>query len=223
VNITVLTPPTVEPVTLAQVWAHLRLTPIEDENSPTTFETYHTDDDMLTRQITTARMDCENKTRRSFCKQKLRLSLDSTSEQWPWRTTDYRGSLLTTPVTAAIKLPRGPILSIASVSYYDSDNALTVIDSDSYFLSAGYLKFITDFSSPTTYARQDAVLIDYWAGYTPEGSPEDDFVTNVPEPIKAAILLGVELQYDPVTPQQREALERTQQALLSNYVVRLSV
>jgi uncharacterized phiE125 gp8 family phage protein len=223
-NITVLTPPTVEPVTLAQVWAHLRLTPTEDTNSPQEFEPYHPDDTMLARHIKTARQDCEKKTRRSFAKQKIRLSLDSSSEQWPWRTLDYRGKTLTVAINEGIQLRRPPILEIVSVSYYDADNTLTVIDSANYFLTDDHrLQFITDFTSPTTYARSDALRIDYWAGYDPEGSPEEDFVANIPEPIKEAILVGVELMYDAMTPQQREQLVLMQNCMLSPYEVPLTV
>jgi hypothetical protein len=42
-------------------------------------------------------------------------------------------------------------------------------------------------------------------------------VSNVPEPLKAAILLGVELQYEALDPRQREMLEKAQRELLIPY------
>jgi hypothetical protein len=60
--------------------------------------------------------------------------------------------------------------------------------------------------------------VEYTAGYQPVGSPPD-YAANIPAPIKQAILLGVELQYSPLTPQEREAAEKARDALLTPYVM----
>ncbi len=209
-NVITLTPPSVEPVTLAMAYAHLRLTP---EESPLT----HPDDAMLLRQITAARVDVENRTRRAFVKQKLRAVLGETSDCWPWPTS-YRSWW--GGQARGIELPKPPLLSVVQVSYWDSAGALVIVDPDDYMVSEddpARFYFLGGFVLPSVYPRADALRVDYWAGYQPEGSPEDDFVTNVPEPIKAAILLGVELQYDALDPRQREMLERAQANLLVPY------
>jgi len=209
-NLITLTPPSVEPVTLQQCYDHLRLTP---EDSPRT----HPDDAMLERQIKSARMDVENKTRRAFVKQKLRAVLGQVDACWPWPTV-YRSWWGGQP--RGIELPKPPLLSLVQVSYYDSDNALVVVDEENYSVSEddpALLFFSTGYVQPLVYARADALRVDYWAGYQPEGSPEDDFATNVPEPIKSAILLGVELQYEALDPRQREMLEKAQAELLVPY------
>lgn len=209
-NLTTLIPPTIEPVTLEQVYSHLRLTP---EDSPRT----HPDDDMLLRQIKVARMDVENRTRRALVKQKLRAILGPREDCWPWPTV-YRSWWGGQP--RGIDLPRPPLLSIAQVSYYDTSGALVIVDPTDYFASEddpGRLFFGTGLIIPDVYPRADALRVDYWAGYTPTGSPEDEFVSNVPEPLKAAIILGVELQYEALDPRQREMLEKAQQDLLTPY------
>lgn len=209
-NLITLTPPSVEPVSLEQVYAHLRLTP---EESPRT----HPDDEMLERQIKVARMDCENRTRKAFVKQKLRAVLGQTDSCWPWPTV-YRSWW--GGQARGIEIPKAPLIEVVQVSYYDGDGALVVVDEDDYVISEdspASLYFLTGFVPPVVFPRPDALRVDFWAGYQPEGSPEDDFVTNVPEPLKAAIILGVELQYEAMDPRQRQMLENAQAELLVPY------
>ncbi len=209
-NLITLTPPTIEPVTLEQVYAHLRLTP---EASPRS----HPDDDMLLRQIKVARMDCENRTRRAFVKQKLRAVLREADSCWPWPTM-YRSWW--GGQARGIDLPKPPLLSVVQVTYLDGDGVSVAIDPDSYSVSEddpGRLYFASGYVLPYQDPILPAIRVDFWAGYTPTGSPEDEFVSNVPEPIKAAILLGVELQYEALDPRQREMLEKAQQELLVPY------
>lgn len=218
-NIITLVEPTQEPVTLAEVYEHLRLTP--DPGSPPT----HPDDDMLTRQIKVAREDCENQTRRAFVKQKLRLVVDPQSRWWPWEwewNRGYRDRRHGRHCFVELKKP--PIAEVLEVSYYDQSNALTIVDPANYFATddePARLQFLNGFAV-SAYARADALRIDYWAGYPFNDSPED-LVGSVPETIKAAILIGVELQYDSVSPQQRDALAAQQKAMLSKYVVQIAI
>jgi hypothetical protein len=222
-NIDTLIEPTVEPVTLADVYLHLRLTP--DVGSPIS----HPDDAMLRTHITAARKDCEQRTHRAFVKQKLRMTLHPRSRFWPW---PLGRPWCTPPIyerggcgAASVELLRPPFLSIASVSYYDGANVLQVVDPSKYFVTdernlPARLQFLSGFSlEGGIYDRRDALRIDYWAGYQPLGSPEDDFTTSVPQTIKAAVLMGVEMLYDAMTPQERAALFLAQSSLLSPYLV----
>ncbi len=208
-NITTLTEPTVEPVTLAEVWEHLNLTP---EGSPLE----HFDDAKLTRLITSARKECENITHRAFVKQKVRLSIGQASARWPFATLSYGYT--------GIELKRPPILELLAVSYLDTDGARSTIDPADYSLSddePAHLIFASGYLPSSIGYRQDALRIDYWAGYTPIGSPEDDFVSNVPQDIKQAIFLSIELQYEAMTPQQREAMTNARNWLLAPYTVQV--
>jgi uncharacterized phiE125 gp8 family phage protein len=212
-NVITLVEPTVEPVTLAQIYAQLRLTPA---GSPLV----HPDDDMLLSQRLAARIDCENRTLRSFVKRKLRLVVGSREDHWPWPQWHWRRGWCG---PASIELPRPPLIEVLAVRYYDGSNVLQLVDPASYFVTddePARLQFVDSFNLSGVSARPDALRIDYWAGYAPLGSPEDDFTTSVPEPIKQAILIGVELQHEAMMPADREALERTQTYLLQPYVVR---
>ncbi len=198
-----ITGPSVEPVTLAEVYGHLRLD--ADENSPADS---HPDDAMLNRFIAASRRQAEKITRRSFVSQRLRLSMDA----FP---------------TGGIVLLRPPVLEINALSYYDTANALQVIDPSNYFVTDGdqkpRLQFLTTFAAPSLYARADAVRLEYTTGYEPSDASPGDYAANVPDDVKAAILIGVQLLYDEMTPEKRESLERAREALLHDHKVYLSV
>jgi uncharacterized phiE125 gp8 family phage protein len=218
-NIITLTEPTQEPVSLAQVYEHLRLTP--DVGSPPS----HPDDDMLMRQIKTARADCEKRTRRAFVKQKLRLIVDPQSRWWPWSVGGWEWNRPRGNRNCTIELKRPPVVQVTQVSYFDSANALVNVDPSNYFVTddePARIQFVNGFHVGDAYRRADALRIDYWAGYPFDDSPED-LVGNVPAPIVAAILLGIELQYDSVSTDQRTALYAAQTALLSSFVVQLAI
>jgi uncharacterized phiE125 gp8 family phage protein len=198
-----ITGPSVEPVTLAEVYLHLRLD--VDENSPVDT---HPDDAMLNRFIRASRRQAEKITRRSFVSQRLRLSMDAFH-------------------AGGIVLLRPPVLEFNSLSYYDAANELQVIDQENYFVTDGdqkpRLQFLTTYAAPSLYARADAVRLEYTAGYEPDDASPADYAANVPDDIKAAILIGVQLLYDDLTPERRERLERARDALLHDHKVYLSV
>lgn len=87
-----------------------------------------------------------------------------------------------------IALPNGPVLSVTSISYYDSENAQQTLSASEYQLVKcdGYALLYpgVDQSWPGYYERQDAVTIVYTAGY---GTSRED----VPEEIRTAVLYRV--------------------------------
>jgi uncharacterized phiE125 gp8 family phage protein len=91
-----------------------------------------------------------------------------------------------------LKLPRGPVTSITSLQYYDTDgtqqamNVSTDIIKDLDSVPARVTP-LSDASWPDTEVRVNAVEAVYVAGYTS---------TNIPENLKAAILAGVSYFYD---------------------------
>lgn len=168
-NLTVVVEPPVEPLSLADMYGQCRLDP---EDSPPT----HPDDDLLQRCITAARVHCEERTRRAFVQQTIRLSVDA----FPRSCYSY------------IELLRPPLIEVQSVQYYDVDNELQTVDSADYFTTDDLvprLMFVTTFGFPCTYHRNDAVRITYVVGYPPEGSPPDDYIANIPATLKQAMLL----------------------------------
>jgi uncharacterized phiE125 gp8 family phage protein len=202
-NVEVIERPPFFPVTLREVYTHLRLTP---EGSPPE----HPDDSMLLTHIGTATGAAERYTRRSIIRQVVRLHLP--------RFPCYAGG---------INLLRPPVLSVEAVSYYDDSNQLQSIPISNWYVSddlVPQLRFVNGFGFPTTYCRPDAIRVDYIAGYEPEGSPpttQDEYAANVPYSIKSGILIGVELLYDSLSPEQRNALEKGRAAMLDDYKVYL--
>lgn len=84
-------------------------------------------------------------------------------------TTVYDLKLPAFPHT--IRLPRPPVQSVTSVSYYDKDNVAQTVT-----VTTGYLAYVGERSGevylpqattwPTTYDRPDAVTVRYTAGWT---------------------------------------------------------
>lgn len=219
-NIIVTSAPAVEPVSLEELYLFLRMDP---DGSPPT----HPDDPMLETMITSAREKVEQTTRRALVQQSIRLVLPG----FPARRV-YGGhggwgvdEDLYTDVDSPVELLRPPFQSIQTVRYYDQANVLQTLAADAYFVSSEAmvpaLRPASGYCWPMTYRREDAVLIDYTVGYTPDGSPPDaaGWRENIPGSIKDAIKFEVQLQYDELAPEKRKDIEQTIARLLRSYVV----
>jgi uncharacterized phiE125 gp8 family phage protein len=95
---------------------------------------------------------------------------------------------------AQIVLPKAPINSLTHVKYYDSDNALQTWSGANYNLikpenQKGFFELVNGKNFPSIYARADAIKITFVSGY---GSSASD----VPEPIKQAVLLMIGSLYE---------------------------
>lgn len=78
--------------------------------------------------------------------------------------------------SGVFRLPKAPLQSITSVTYYDPSNALQTLDSATYIADAaadpGTLELAQSYSWPSTYERPGAVRITFVAGYaTPQLVP----------------------------------------------------
>lgn len=216
VNLTVITEPPFEPVSLAGVYSHLRLDTV---GSPET----HPDDAKLSRNITTARKQVELMTRRALIQQTLRLSMPSfpVSDD-AWAVSSNRHAAV-----RVIRLLRPPIVSVSAVTYYDADNVLQTLSSSDYYITdeqVPELRFVSGFTAPTVYVRPDAVRVAYVAGYAPTNSPPstlEDYAENVPSSLKDAILLGVQLLYDDLRPEDDTMLSQAREALVQPYRIQL--
>jgi len=91
-----------------------------------------------------------------------------------------------------IDLHKCPIVSIASIEYYDTDNieqALTATEYDKDLISEpSRIWRAYGVTYPTTYDRPNAVKIEFTAGYTS--------AALVPAPIKSALLLIIAHNYE---------------------------
>lgn len=192
-NLTILTPPQFEPVSLGEVYESLRIdeAPGEDQQAH------------LERLITTARREVEHLTQRSLVRQQLRLS-----------TGSFNGLSLLRPPTISVELVQyydaGNVLqTVDPENWYLTDDLVPQIE------LAGGMNF-------STYNRRDAVRVTYWAGYPVDGSPGtnwEEVIANVPSEAKDAILIGVQLLYEAMDPTDRDRLERARAALINGLKV----
>jgi uncharacterized phiE125 gp8 family phage protein len=222
-NLTVLTRPPFEPVTLAEVYKQLRLDP-DHAGSPS--EATHPDDAMLTAQITAAREYVENSTKLSLVQQTLRISYGCFPSYcyrgWCGNVWARHG------VAERIQLIRPPLIRVERVCYYDGENVLQEMDRADYYVvdeQVPELRFATGLSAPVVYDRPDALRVEYVTGYTPVNSPamtQADYIDGVPEVLRQAILVGVQLQYDNLPPAEREAMERMRETWLLMYRIQFA-
>jgi uncharacterized phiE125 gp8 family phage protein len=167
-KITLVTAPTVEPLTRAAVKNHLRIEHDDDGHNGRI-------DDL----IKATREYAENYTGRSLCNR----TYDYWIDRWP------SGD--------AIELPRPPLVSVTSISYtkWDGSSAsLTentdfVVDADSTFgrVVLEYAKtWPTDELHPS-----NPIKIRFVAGYGDGGSSPADYRADVPHVIKQAMYLMI--------------------------------
>lgn len=134
------------------------------------------DDDAMAAMVTAARQYVELYTGRYYVQRTLRADL-------PYFYTE-------------ILLP-GPVVSISSVKYYDTESPSTLqtLAATNYALLRNVLVKSYGATYPDVYPRGDAVQITFLAGHAPTGSPED-YRASVPGPIKQAVLLMVGDMYE---------------------------
>jgi uncharacterized phiE125 gp8 family phage protein len=191
VGLTLVTPPTVEPVSLAEAKAHLRL----DDNS---------DDGLLAGYILAARQYAENYIRGAIITQTYDYKLDG---GWPmvW-VRDY--------CRTRIELPLRPVQSVTSVSYVDENGATQTLSTSLYTTHLDRpvpcIDKAYNQSFPSVRDVTDAVTVRFVAGYAPE---------RVPDGIRTAILLHIESLYDSCEPEQKERCEQCRNSLLDPYRV----
>lgn len=140
-SIRVLTPPSIEPVTLAEARLWCR---IDDDDT--------TQDAMLLVLIAAMREFAENLTGRYFASRQLELRLD--------RFTSH-----------VIKLPYPPLRSVEYVAYIDTDGVLQTLsgspnafDTDLYSVP-GTVRPLYQEAWPATRSTLDAVRIGFTCGY----------------------------------------------------------
>lgn len=170
-----VTPPAIEPVTLAEMKAFVR---VEDDH----------EDALLIDFITAARVAAEDYTRRAFLLQSWRLSLDLPVNRW---VDDLPDGVYDLPVTALsgdlpreIGLERPPLINVVSVTTYDLNGASSVFANTNYTVDSdgGRLVLNPGASWPSSLRPQKAVTITTTNGYGPAAS-------DVPKPIKTAIMI----------------------------------
>lgn len=92
-------------------------------------------------------------------------------------------------VAGKVYLPKSPVQSVSTISYYDAGNASQTLTVSDYYLfkdqDRAWLEPKPNVVWPTTYSRADAVTITFVAGYS-----------TVPQELKQAALLLIEHWYE---------------------------
>lgn len=127
------------------------------------------DDALISARIGAAREWAEDFTRRQFITATYDLYFDS----WP---------------AFPIVLPRPPLASVTSITYYDEDDTAAVWAASNYYVDTaaepGRIVLKTGAVAPSVTLREaNAVVVRFVAGYGAAG--------DVPEKVRAAILLTV--------------------------------
>lgn len=154
----------------------------------------HTESDgLITDLITAARQYCEGFQNRQYITAVWELWLDA------WPDKDY------------IHIPRPPLQSVASVKYFGTDNTECTMDPAEYFVDEksepGRVALAYGKSWPIATLRPSGgVVIRFAAGY---GDAKD-----VPQKVKQAMLLKIELDFDRHEPAEGENLLKAVKRLL---------
>ncbi|MDE2618894.1 MAG: head-tail connector protein [Sphingomonadales bacterium] len=180
-RLVVATAPAEEPVTLAEIKAHLHI----DSDA---------DDAVLTGLLAAARGVLEEITSRSFVQTKWTAYLD----HWP-----RVGTYMSAAHSREIELPKAPLLAVAgtaveSVKYLDKNGTEQTLAPANYNVAAGLsanwfgrLRLNPDASIPTLGHFPGALRVTFYAGYGAAAA--------VPEEIKVLIkLLAANLHNNPV-------------------------
>lgn len=177
-NLTLIEPPTVEPLTLSEVKSYLRLDDITDTS----------DDIYISSLIIVAREFCEEYQHRAYITQTWELALQKFSiDQTDTLNNDIQSSI--------IEIPKGRLQAINSFTYKDSAGVVTIMQQDiDYVVSTrGMLgKICPPFGKifPVCLLYPlDPIIINFTCGYGDDGS-------KVPARIKQAMLLLISHWYE---------------------------
>lgn len=171
-RLTLITAPTVEPISLAEARLHLKLTAT---GSPAT----HPDDALVTALIAAVRQHLDGRDGR--------LGRCLVPQTWEYSLDRFP--------TNEIRLPLPPLYHVESIKYDDADAVEQTVSAANYVvdgdqapqLSPAWILPLAPFIWPTTLDSVNVVRIRFVAGYSSALEPEDG--SAVPAPIKAAMLL----------------------------------
>lgn len=160
VGFDVITPPSEEAVTLAQMKMHL--------------QEVRSDQDTLIQSINAAaRQWIEERIGRTLMDTTYELSFEEYPQAW-----------------SRIELRKPPIIEIDTFSYTDSNGNVQEIADDQFVLAGGLAPFISPaygIAWPATRSQVGSLKVRYRAGYAQAGSPDQRHL--IPQPLIAAIKL----------------------------------
>lgn len=173
-----------ETMTTRQITAPAALAVALDDAKANLRETTTDQDAIITAWLEGIIAHAEHVTGRSFITQTWKRSLDS--------------------FPASIELFNAPIQSVTSIKYYDTANVLQTLAASEYVVDInsepGIVIPAADAAWPATYARPDAVQVEYVAGYGATAA-------SVPSGIKAYLLAKLCEQFDAAIRPEKDTVQ----------------
>ena len=173
-SLSLVTAPTIEPLTLAEAKDHLR----EDGTDQ---------DPWIIGAIVSAREWIESYVRRAIMTQTWDLTMDKFPRKDP---VDLYKTLVRDDT---IEVPLPPLISVVSLKYVDNDGATQTLAANKYIVDSkrnpGRVTPAFQEVWPDSRNIVNAVTLQFTAGYGPA-------VTDVPESIKSAMLLLISHLYE---------------------------
>lgn len=194
--LTLITAPPVEPVTLAEAKAHLRID--------------HSDEDeMVAALIVAARQHIDGKDGW--------LGRALVTQTWQLALTAFPAG--------GIRVPLPPLIEVESITYLDTSGATQTLAQAAYQVTGTEPAMILPAYGttwPTTRWQPEAVKVRFIAGYAPGAGSPTDYRENVPQAIRQAMLLLITHWYEnrgATTEHTASLLPFAVQALLTPYKV----
>jgi hypothetical protein len=179
--VTTVTPATGDPVSLSEAKAYAKI----DTDA---------DDALIMSLITAATVAAENYTRRSFITRTLKLTLDAPCNglmaSLPEGTYDLPITIMSGDLPSVISLPQGPLQAVSSIVTYDVNNSASTFAPSNYLVDTASSRVSLNYGAiwPSNLRSLSTCEITYTAGY-------GDASSNVPQPIRTAILMHVQKMY----------------------------
>lgn len=115
-----------------------------------------------------------------------------------------------------ITIPKAPLQSVTSITYADSDNSTQTLGTSTYTVDTdnipGRIYLAYNKSWPGTVIKPKAVKVRFVSGYGDDGG-------SVPEPIRQALLLKVQMLYEQPINYDENAISNAIDSLLNCYRV----
>lgn len=175
----VIAAPTAELIARGEAKLHLR---VDDRGG------VHPDDSLIDTLIAAAREEAQKYAQVSIGSQTLEIALDAFPEGGE-----------------AIKLRRGPVTAITSVTYVDEDGTTQTLSASNYSLDDYSVppRVVPAYNTewPSTRDVANAVKVRYVAGWT---------ALTLPKSVKTAMLAHIDLHYpgNSYSPQERESIQQ---------------
>ena len=183
-SLTLVTAPPVQPVTLAEIKAQLRVDTSDE-------------DTLLGALIEAATGYVDGPSGI--------LGRALVEQTWDMSVVDFPQPDAGAEMRAVLPIPLPPLREVVSVNYVDTAGATQTIASSNYRVTlggdwGGSVEPVPGYAWPATQNRREAVTVRFRAGFAATANSPTDYRANVPRPIRQAIQLLAAHWFERRTP-----------------------